>query len=69
MSNATGESLRHFRKHLQLYQQQADEALWKCDHQTAMKCRDLEEYIGIGLSFFKLMKERARAVSQVQAPP
>jgi hypothetical protein len=62
MNTADGGSLRYFRQHLHLYQQQADEEQWKSEHQTAMRCRDLEEYIGLGLSLFNLMTERARTV-------
>lgn len=62
MSTSSGDSLRYFLQHLHLYRQQGVEEQWKCDHQTAMKCRELEEYIGLGLSLFNLMKERAHAI-------
>jgi hypothetical protein len=55
-------SLHYFRQHLQLYQQQAIAEQWKGEYATAMKCRDLEEFIGIGLSLFNSLRERAHAV-------
>jgi hypothetical protein len=67
MSSDSGNSLRYFREHLLLYQQQAKNEQWKSEHQTAMKCRNLEEYIGIGLSLFNLMKQRAYDVQDCLA--
>ena len=67
MSTTNGGLLRYFKEHLQLYQQQATEEAWKGDHETVMKCRELEEFIGIGLSLFHLMKERAHAVQDAIA--
>lgn len=69
MSTANVDSLRYFRQHLHLYQQQATEEKWTgdYDYETAMKCRDLEEFIGIGLSLFNSLKERAHAIQDAIA--
>lgn len=67
MSTAKMGSLRYLQEHLSLYQRQADDERWKGDHETAMKCRNLEEFVGIGLSLFKSMKERAHAVQDAIA--
>lgn len=62
MSTTDMGALRYVRQHLQLYQQQAAAEQWNGEHETAMQCRDLEELIGIGLSLFNSLKERAHAV-------
>jgi hypothetical protein len=67
MSTASMGSLRYFRDHLSLYQKQAEDEQWKGDHEDAMKCRDLEEFISIGLGLFNSMKERAYAVQDAIA--
>ncbi|HET6878859.1 MAG TPA: hypothetical protein VFI31_01815 [Pirellulales bacterium] len=67
MNMANGGLLRYFKEHLHLYQQQAMQEEWKSEHETAMRCRDLEEFIGIGLSLFKLMKERSHTVQDAMA--
>lgn len=59
--------LRYFREHLDVYQRQAAEEQWRSDHQTAMQCCELEEFIELGLSLFNLIRGRAYAVQDAIA--
>lgn len=67
MSTASAPSLRYIKQHLRLYQQQAAEEAWKGEHEIVMKRRELEELVGIGLSLFNSMRERAHFVQDAIA--